>query len=157
MFLLFLQLGDGDILLANPNSEIIRPLPKDERLFGNETTSLCLPEAWDDFSAGILPVDDSFPGMILLSTDGYANSYPNESSFQQVLRDIFNMVCLHDQGIEEGLDDVENHLEGWLEVTSDKGSGDDITVGLICNIQSINDYASFLIPTDHPKTDNNPS
>jgi serine/threonine protein phosphatase PrpC len=39
-FILYLQLGDGDILLVSETGEVERPLPKDDRLFANETTSL---------------------------------------------------------------------------------------------------------------------
>lgn len=155
LFLLFLQLGDGDILVADKSGEITRPIPKDERLIGNETTSLCLPEAWNDFSTGILEVNDTFPGIMLISTDGYANSYSDESSFQQVLKDILDMVRLHDQGIEEGLNDIEKNLENWLEITSDKGSGDDITVGIVCNIQSIHDYESVSDKAPNSKAELN--
>ena len=39
-FILYLQLGDGDILLVSDAGETTRPLQADERLFANETTSL---------------------------------------------------------------------------------------------------------------------
>src|SRR5687768_12003912 len=41
--ILYLQLGDGDILTISRNGGVRRPLPPDERLFANQTTSLCSP------------------------------------------------------------------------------------------------------------------
>ena len=51
-FALYLQLGDGDILTVSDSGVVSRPVSKDDRLMGNETTSLCAPEAWRDFRVG---------------------------------------------------------------------------------------------------------
>jgi hypothetical protein len=45
----------------------------------------------------------------------------------QAARDIWEMIR------SEGKDYVQKHLEEWLIETSEGGSGDDITVGIICN------------------------
>jgi serine/threonine protein phosphatase PrpC len=45
-FILYLQLGDGDILTVSETGQVERPVPKDERVLGNETTSLSGPKAW---------------------------------------------------------------------------------------------------------------
>ena len=46
-FILYAQLGDGDILLVSQDGSVARPnWQADPRLFANETTSLCMPEAW---------------------------------------------------------------------------------------------------------------
>ena len=45
-YLLFLQLGDGDILTVYDDGQRVEvPIAPDETLLGNETTSLCLPNA----------------------------------------------------------------------------------------------------------------
>ncbi len=41
-FALYMQLGDGEILIVSDAGEVTQPLLKDERLLANETTSLCL-------------------------------------------------------------------------------------------------------------------
>src|SRR5262249_4648842 len=48
-FVLYLQLGDGEILKVTDRGVVSKPLVKDDRLFANETTSLCTPDAWSDF------------------------------------------------------------------------------------------------------------
>lgn len=124
-FILYIQLGDGDILTVSAKGEVERPLPADTRLFANETTSLCATHAWADFRFWVQTDVDNFPDMILLSTDGYANSFQDDSGFLKAARDIWEMIQ------SEGKDYVQNHLEEWLNETSEGGSGDDITVGII--------------------------
>jgi serine/threonine protein phosphatase PrpC len=63
--------------------------------------------------------------MILLSTDGYANSFQDDSGFLKAARDIWEILR------SDGKDYVQKHLEEWLNETSEGGSGDDITVGLV--------------------------
>ena len=126
-FIIYLQLGDGDILTIWKNGSVERALPKDERLFGNETTSLCAKNAWQDFRCRFQPLVDAAPSMILLATDGYANSFPNDENFLQVGTDIGQMIE------SEGPSFVRGNLKSWLHETSENGSGDDITVGIICS------------------------
>src|SRR6266849_471248 len=83
-FVLFLQLGDGEILTVTDRGEVSRPLSKDDRLFANETTSLCTPDAWRDFRVSFQPVTHARPALILLATDGYPNSFRDESGFLKV-------------------------------------------------------------------------
>lgn len=141
-FTLYLQLGDGNILLISANGDIDKPLPKDERLFGNETTSLCLPESWSDFRFRLLPVDpdNQFPALIIVSTDGYANSFSHDDEFEKVGTDLLEIICECTDGIQEGIDSIQTDLPGWLDTASEKGSGDDTTVGIICNVDRIKKY-----------------
>lgn len=141
-YVLYLQLGDGDILTVAEDGTLDKPLPEDKRLFGNETTSLCLPEAWSDFRFRLIPLDlpNTGPALIILLTDGYANSFSSAHEFEKVGIDLLENICVNPDGIEEGIDAIENDLEGWLNVASEKGSGDDTTVGIICNIRQIKKY-----------------
>ena len=125
-FLLFAQLGDGDILLAE-NGKVIRAIPKDPRLIANETTSLCTPEAWNEVVVFYLPLTPPVPppDLVLLATDGYGNSYANDADFYRVAAD------LHARIAARGLGAVAEKLPGWLDATSRGGSGDDITACLL--------------------------
>src|SRR5688572_11604221 len=48
-FILYLQLGDGEILNVSPDGQVTKPLKDDPRLLANETTSLCLTNPEKDF------------------------------------------------------------------------------------------------------------
>lgn len=125
-FLLFLQLGDGDILVMADDGSVTRPIPKDERLMANETTSLCTPHAWREVRVAFQPVVEEPPALILVSTDGYANSFVSEQDFLKVGPDYLQLIR------EQGLEQVTLNLEAWLTEASAQGSGDDITLGMIC-------------------------
>jgi hypothetical protein len=126
-FILYLQLGDGDMLTVSETSEVTKPLPEDGRLLANETTSLCLPKAENDFRFLVQKISpEQSPAMILLSTDGYLNSFSSEAGFFQAATDIQDMLRA-----ENGFDAVSENLKGWLEEATQMGSGDDCTVGII--------------------------
>jgi serine/threonine protein phosphatase PrpC len=124
-FAAYFQLGDGDILVVSDQGEASRPLPRDERLIANETTSLCSHLAWQDFRSGFQPFAVSPPAMILMSTDGYSNSFRDEESFFKVGTDLLDMLRA------DGAKKVCSSLRGWLQEASRSGSGDDITLGVI--------------------------
>jgi serine/threonine protein phosphatase PrpC len=126
-FALYLQLGDGDILNVSAGGEVTKPLPEDVRLLANETTSMCLPKAEKDFRFFVQKISrEQSPAMILLSTDGYLNSFSSEAGFFQAGTDILSML-----GSENGFEGVSENLKSWLEEATQMGSGDDSTVAII--------------------------
>lgn len=125
-YILYLQLGDGDILVVSDAGEVSRPLERDARLFANQTTSLCQENVWRDVQLRFQALVEPPPALILLSTDGYANSFINEEAFLKVGSDLLEMVRA------DGLDAVAANLEQWLKEASAAGSGDDTTLGLLC-------------------------
>ena len=134
-FILYLQLGDGDILTVSETGEVKRPLPNDQRLFANETTSLCSDQASQDFRLGFQPLSEQRPALILLSTDGYANSFSDEAGFLKVGSDILEMLRVN------GFDAVNESLTKWLDEASEMGSGDDTTLGIICRMDALKEFA----------------
>lgn len=124
-FILYLQLGDGDILTVSEMGATSRPLPRDERLIANETTSLCLHEAWKEFVVRVVPMAVQPPTLILLSTDGYANSYADDTKFTKIGPDYLELIR------SRGLDAVREELTAILSDVSQQASGDDITLGII--------------------------
>ena len=130
-FVLYLQLGDGDILTVAETGEVEITLPGDVRLFANETTSLCSPDAWRDFRGHFQVISGTPPALILVSTDGYANSFRQEADFIQVGTDYLELMRA------DGLDAVERRLKSWLVEASEAGSGDDITLGILRRMSAI--------------------
>jgi len=132
-FVLYMQLGDGDILNAAATGEVTKPLPEDARLLANETTSMCLPKAENDFRFFVQKIfDKQSPTMILLSTDGYLNSFSSEAGFFQAATDIAEMLA-----VENGFNDVNDNLKAWLEEATQMGSGDDCTVAVIYRLDGL--------------------
>jgi serine/threonine protein phosphatase PrpC len=127
-FVLYLQLGDGEILTVSEEGVVSKPLTKDDRLFGNETTSLCTSNAWSDFRVSFQPITNEHPALILLATDGYPNSFRDEAGFLKVGTDILETIRT------EGLGHVKDNLEVWLSDSTHAGSGDDVTLGILCSV-----------------------
>ena len=129
-YVAFAQLGDGDALVVTAAGDVARPLPADERLFANETTSLASPSAERDFRLAVAPLEDHTV-LVLLSTDGYANSFRDEAEFLKVGRDLVAMIGA------SGLDAVAREIPTWLDETSRLGSGDDVTLAVVCRADAI--------------------
>src|SRR5215207_9241680 len=107
-FILYLQLGDGEILNVSEAGEVTSALPEDERLFANETTSLCTRDAEGNFRVRLRPLAGEPPALILISTDGYVNSFSDSSGFLKVGSDLLDMLRA------DGFDPVSAGLKGWL-------------------------------------------
>jgi serine/threonine protein phosphatase PrpC len=131
-FFLFLQLGDGDILTVMGDGEVLRPLDEDARLFANETTSLCMTKAWREMRFRFQARYGPPPAMIMLSTDGYSNSFVNDAAFCQVGSDILAMMRSY------GVRAIERDMASWLTDASAAGSGDDITLGILYRPDVVN-------------------
>ena len=100
-------------------------LAGDRRLFANETTSLAGKQAWRDFRVAFQALSGPPPALVLLTTDGYPNSFRDDQGFLQVGADLVQLIRA------DGLDAVRANLDTWLSEASAAGSGDDITVALI--------------------------
>ena len=125
-FLICFQLGDGDILAVSDSTGIAdRVIPKDDSLIANETTSLCQDDGQRYMRFRFQLFQGAPPAMVLLSTDGYSNSFATPGAFLKAGADYLDMLRT------DGADEVEKNLPAWLEETSRNGSGDDITVGII--------------------------
>jgi hypothetical protein len=125
-YVLFLQLGDGDILVVSDDGESVEvPIPPDLSMVGNETASLCLQSAQNLFRSSFQSLGDGRPGLIAVSTDGYSNSFADTPSFQKIGPDFLKLIRTH------GVDYVRQEMASWLDQASERGSGDDITLGLL--------------------------
>ena len=126
-FIFSFQLGDGDSLYMDEDNNIDYIIQKDPELIANETTSLCSDNAEKKFNLSFQFIQDKFPKMISLSTDGYYNSFVNQDECKKSFKDYYNIYK------EEGLSAISENIDEWLNEVSQKGSGDDITLVLIFN------------------------
>ncbi len=113
------QIGDGDVVVR-VGADVLLPVPGDDRLVGNETTSLCMPSAGSDFRTAALPDAD----LVLLSSDGYGNSFADRRWAPKVVNDLSRILD------EESLATIEALLPEWV-AESAKVGGDDVTVILL--------------------------
>jgi len=133
-FMLYLQIGDGDILVVDDTGSVRKPLRDDVQFSRYQTKSLCTDGASDDFRIAVEKNNEANPVLMLASTDGYSNSFKSHQEYFEVgiaYRDLIKIL---------GCDFLEDTLEDMLCKTSSEGSGDDITVGLACRSDLASDH-----------------
>jgi serine/threonine protein phosphatase PrpC len=123
-YVIYSQLGDGDILTIRDDGKVTRPLPRKHEYMSNQTVSLCSHNAPREFQVRVDAMRGTVPALIMLSTDGYANCFGDDEAFFKVGADFLEYLR------EEGPSFVRDKLADWLQQSSRDGSGDDITVGL---------------------------
>jgi hypothetical protein len=129
---LILQLGDGDAVTLK-SGDMQMPVPDDERLKFNMTTSMCNRDAISNFrvSYGFEPV----AGMIATS-DGVSNSFNSKANFLK-----FSNMFMEDF-YERSRDEAYDELKGFLPKLSADGSGDDISIAAVWNTEHLKEFFS---------------
>ena len=130
-YILYSQLGDGDILAVGADGGVTRPLKKRHEFQANQTVSLCSGHAVFEFQVKVDAARAGGPALVMLSTDGYANCFSDDDGFYRVGADFLAYLRAH------GAEFVGQQLEDWLRESSHDGSGDDITVGLAVRAKSL--------------------
>lgn len=142
-YAIYLQIGDGDLLVLNEQGQLYYPLAKSTQLLANETHSLCEDQAIYHIELGLQFFEHHPPPvLIFLATDGYANSFHDTCHFQQAVLDFQQQLLTH------GADKIQACLADWLHETSELGSGDDVTLallwsGLACQLPSVEDLPAM--------------
>ena len=123
--IIVMNIGDGELLVKFKEENDVKVLNQNKRV-GNETESLALPFAHRYYTVNTY--DSSEVVAILAATDGYPNSFKQETGYMKVIDDLLNIR--NDHGIKA----IQDNLENWLLDTSKDGSGDDITACFVTNI-----------------------
>ncbi len=131
-FYFAMQLGDGDIVSVF-NNGVTERIIQAEKILGVETFSLSSKNAWVNFeSFPNKPLNnEDMPVLFIISTDGLANSYADDSAFLQVGVDYLEWFR------DENIGNINKELKHILHRTSEIGSGDDITLAIAANINRI--------------------
>jgi serine/threonine protein phosphatase PrpC len=125
-YALYLQIGDGDLLVLSEDGQLQTPLVKNTSLIANETYSLCEEKAIYHVELSLQFFEHKpLPALIFVATDGYANSFSNSEDFQQAVQEFQGQIASH------GADKIQGCLADWLNETSEQGSGDDVTLAIM--------------------------
>lgn len=116
-----LQIGDGTFALES-GGEMTLPMPEDERLMGNLTTSLCDCDAINSFRSFWL---EGEPQAVMLSSDGLINSFVSKTDFLSFAARTVKLP-------KDGAGALSEHLKE----RSRAGSRDDISVAVILTVDS---------------------
>lgn len=116
------QLGDGDCRLLTKNG-FVEPLLEDERLKYGKTTSLCSSNAMAYIRHAVLDVNNI--RACSLSSDGVKNSFDSERNFINFLKTVVKIER------STGVQKARNDLNAFLPQLSKRGSGDDVSIGIL--------------------------
>lgn len=117
------QIGDGDLAVVEHDGTLTRPLAPEEEDLGDETESLCGPEAWAAVRMHWAPVFEEAraPRLVVLSTDGLSKSFASADGYREFV------AGLDDRLAAQGSSGVREVLPQWLRQAS-QYSGDDTTL-----------------------------
>lgn len=157
-----LQIGDGDFTISYDGKHFDFPMPEDENCFLNETTSLCDSDAVKEFR---FCAEYKIPKCVFCSSDGVSNSFKTENQFVKFYSSVYDLFSWTEYSkckklqcetpqfcnplCKETL--ALNEIQNYLPFLSKKGSGDDVSLAGIADIdekiiQSIKDYnRGFLL------------
>ena len=127
--LLALHIGDGDLVVGYPDGRLERPLRADAGLVGEETYSLCLPDAARRFRVATLWLEPGRqrPDFLLAASDGIAKSFQSDSAFLAAVDALRGRA-------RADWDALLHDLPAWLQELTERGSGDDCTICIATRI-----------------------
>ncbi len=138
-WLVLAQIGDGDVVGVRSDGTAALPVPADPQLDGLVTTSLCGPDAIDDFRIAVVDTTRTPLLAALLATDGYGNAQVVEEWPSSFSKDLAVLLRDRDMGW------LASQLPGWVaRCASAEGSADDTTVALL--ISPAGQAARLLTP-----------
>lgn len=123
-----IQIGDGKCVVIDKNGTFLEPIPWDENCQMNVTTSICDSDAADEFR---FFVTEEKPSAVFCGSDGIDDSYANVEEMNALYRSIIKIF------VEYGRDVGKAEIREYLPVLTKRGSGDDVSIALIMDIQRV--------------------
>lgn len=123
-----MQIGDGKCIYIDGNGEFLEPIPWDDNCQLNVTTSICDDDSIEEFRFFIT---NETPAAVFCGSDGIDDSYSNTDELYALYRSILKIFAEH------GVDVGKNEIKEYLPVLTKKGSGDDVSIGLIMDYACI--------------------
>ena len=133
-FWLGIQIGDGSCVAVSHDGIFSQPVPWDEKCFLNVTTSLCDTEAAAEFR---YTFGRELPAAVIIGSDGIGDCFAGEEK----LYDFYRLIL---KSFAETEDTALAQLAEYLPILSEKGSGDDMSVGILLHPDYIRQNRSIF-------------
>lgn len=127
-FCIGIQIGDGTCVVLDRDGNFSVPIPIDPDCQLNVTTSICDSDAISEFRYCVF---ETVPVAVFCGSDGIEDSYSNIEEVFAFYRSISTIFAEH--GSEVGEKEVSN----YLPVLTQRGSGDDVSIAGIINLNEI--------------------
>ena len=127
-----IHIGDGKCVAINHAGEFKQPIPWDPKCFLNATTSLCDSDAIDNFRHFY---SDKLPAAVFVGSDGIDDCFNNNEQLYNLYKTVLYSFATTDfKEACEGLAD-------YLPRLSAKGSGDDVSIAALLDMDSISELS----------------
>lgn len=127
-----IHIGDGKCVAVNPESKFVQPIPWDEKCFLNVTTSICDSDALNHFRYFY---SEKLPVAVFVGSDGVDDCFSSEQQLNNLYKTVLYSFATSDfSEAVEGLSD-------YLPRLSAKGSGDDVSVAAILDLDMIGEIS----------------
>lgn len=123
-----IHIGDGKCVSLMANEKFCQPIPWDEKCFLNATTSICDADASLEFRHFY---SKESPTAIFVGSDGIDDCFINDNQLYDLYKTIIFSFGTSD--FEKAVDE----LKDYLPRLSSKGSGDDVSIAAILDLEKI--------------------
>lgn len=130
-YLLLIQQGDGRCDVFYEDGTVDQPIPWDERCHENVTTSMCDEDAPASIRSRVISLKDKKVIACYLGSDGVEDAYRDMEGTHMFYR---GLTC---ELAERGTEGFEAYLAEMLPGFSQTGSGDDVSVSGIVDLECI--------------------
>lgn len=130
------HIGDGRLIAVDRHLDMTQPVPWDCNCFQNFTTSLCNTEPVKLFRYAF-DGTGHFPAAIFCCSDGIEDSWGDYEASPNLLHNFYRGLL--DQFVKTGTETTLKNIEDFLPVLSKKGSGDDMSLAGIINLDALQD------------------
>ncbi len=125
-----IHIGDGKCATIHSQGDFLQPIPWDERCFLNITTSMCDTNVLNNFRHF---ASEHIPVAIIACSDGIDDSFNTDEQLNQLYKTILYSFANTD------FEEAKNNLQDYLPRLSAKGSGDDVSIAAILDMDSLSE------------------
>lgn len=134
-YLVLIQQGDGQCVVFYEDGTVEQPIPPDPRCHANVTTSLCDEDAAEGIRSCVVDLGTKKAAACYLGSDGVEDSFRNTEGLHMFYRGLSCEIC------SQGTEAFGEYLAEMLPQFSAQGSGDDISVSGIVDLDRIAELA----------------
>lgn len=129
-----IHIGDGKCVTFDAQGNGEEPIPWDETCFLNTTTSICDSAALQEFRVFF---SRQLPAAIFVASDGVDDCFADTEKLHNFYRVVLTSFAAMDT------DAAQKELSAYLPVLSAQGSGDDMAIGAILQMEHLRSHASL--------------
>ena len=123
-----IHIGDGKCVAISPEGRFLQPIPWDEKCFLNATTSICDSSALENFRHFY---SEKLPVAVFVGSDGIDDCFKNDQQLYNLYKTVLYSFTTSE------FDSALSDLHDYLPRLSAKGSGDDVSVAAVLDMDLI--------------------